>query len=206
MSHAYLLFALMALAAVASPGPGVFMTLDNALGAGWRAAMQGVAGLVLGSAVLIGLGCGGLGLVLRASPAWLAALQYGGAAYLLFLALRAWRSVPTVLAAPGPSLRASGGRLLRGLLLQLSNPKALLFFLAALPPLVQARSADSGVATWLLAASIYGAVLCAVHGLYAGAATRGAAWLRQPRFAVGLRRFSALVFAGFALALLAWRP
>jgi len=91
MNEAYLLFTVMAVFTVASPGPGVLMTLDNAISGGWRYAMAGVCGLALGAAVMASLSSAGVGLLVRSSPLLFGLLKYCGVAYLLYLAWKTWQ-------------------------------------------------------------------------------------------------------------------
>ncbi|MYM90482.1 LysE family transporter, partial [Rugamonas sp. FT82W] len=79
---------------VSSPGPGVLMTLDNAIAGGWRAAMHGVLGLALGAAAMAGLSSAGIGLLIHSSPALFQLLKYAGVAYLFHLSLKTWRRAP----------------------------------------------------------------------------------------------------------------
>lgn len=63
------LFLAMICATVASPGPGVMMTLDNAVALGWRLSLYGIAGLAIGAAAMAGLSAAGVGLlVVRRRP------------------------------------------------------------------------------------------------------------------------------------------
>jgi len=200
MLNTYWIFLVMVVFTVASPGPGVLMTLDNAIACGWRAAMHGVLGLAVGAAVMAGLSAAGIGLVIRSSPSLFLLLKYCGVAYLFYLAYKAWCRAPAPLCtAAGPAQR---GRMLRGALLQTSNPKALLFFLSVLPQFAGASATARQQVPLAVAIATYCAALVAIHGLYAGLAARASIWLRQPRSARVLSRLSALVFCAFGLTML----
>lgn len=198
MNDTYLFFVVMVVVTVSSPGPGVLMTLDNAIAGGWKASMHGVLGLALGAAVMAGLCSAGIGLLIRSSQPLFLLLKYGGVMYLFYLAYKTWhRDVP----APGTA--SAGGhrnRLVRGALLQTSNPKALLFFLSVLP---QVASGTAGHPLRLLPAiATYCAVLIVIHGCYAALATRARTWLARPRTARLLSRLSAAVFFAFGVTML----
>lgn len=90
MSDTYWLYVLMVIFTVASPGPGVLMTLDNAIASGWRASMHGVLGLALGAAIMAGLSSAGVGLLVRSSPPLFLLLKYCGVSYLFYLAYKTW--------------------------------------------------------------------------------------------------------------------
>lgn len=214
MLNTYWIFLVMVAFTVASPGPGVLMTLDNAIASGWRAAMQGVLGLAIGAALMAGLSAAGIGFLVRSSPALFVLLKYCGVAYLFYLAYRTWRRTPappvahdatptTAAAGPAPQGGERRGRMLRGALLQTSNPKALLFFLSVLPQFAGASAETRQQVPLALAIATYCALLIAIHGVYAGLAVRARIWLRQPRSARVLSRLSALVFCAFGLTMLA---
>lgn len=205
MGEAYWLFLVMVVFTVSSPGPGVLMTLDNAIAGGWRAAMHGVLGLALGAAVMAGLSSAGIGLLIRSSPALFQLLKYAGVAYLFYLSLKTWRRKAPAQAAQTQGRRETGAgaarkRLLEGALLQTSNPKSLFFFLSVLP---QVAKGAGGQPLWLvLAVATYCVVLVLVHGLYAGLAARASAWLSRPGSARLLSRLSALMFFVFGVTML----
>jgi homoserine/homoserine lactone efflux protein len=205
MNESTLLYVAMVVVTVASPGPGVLMTLDNAIARGWCAAMQGVFGLALGAAVMAGLSSAGAGLLVSSSPTLFVALKYGGALYLVYLACKAWRRQP--LAPPGDAplpRNGLGGLLLRGALLQTSNPKSLLFFLSVLPQVVVGAHGDTGwpLARTAAAIGIYCTALLLIHGVYACAAARARVWLARPSAAKVLSRISAGIYVGFGVAML----
>jgi len=208
MNDSDLLFVVMVVVTVASPGPGVLMTLDNAIARGWRASMQGVLGLAVGAAIMAGLSFAGAGLLVRSSPPLFAALKYGGCLYLAYLAWKAWRRP---VAAPGSasSVQAAGhrGLLIRGALLQTSNPKSLLFFLSVLPQVVESGEGTAWPVTRaILAIGTYCVVLLLIHALYAGAAARARGWLMTPSASRLLARLGAFAYLGFGFAMLMPRP
>jgi len=189
---------------VSSPGPGVLMTLDNAIATGWRAAMHGVLGLAIGAALMAGLSSAGVGLAVRSSPTLFLLLKYGGVCYLFYLADRAWRRVPAPIGTAGAMpARDHRSRLLRGVLLQTSNPKSLLFFLSVLPQVAGATGRSAQQVPLALAIATYCLVLLLVHGVYAGLAARARWWLSRPSAARVLSRLSACVFCAFGVTMLA---
>ena len=208
MNDSDLLFVVMVVVTVASPGPGVLMTLDNAIASGWRASMQGVIGLALGAAAMAGLSLAGAGLLVRSSPPLFVALKYGGCLYLAYLAWRAWRRP---VAAPGrtSSVRAAGhrGLLIRGALLQTSNPKSVLLFMSVLPQVVESGEGTSWpVSRAIVAVGTYCVAVLLIHALYAAAAARARRWLMTPSASRRLARLSAFFYLGFVIAMLMPRP
>lgn len=128
--QSWVLFLLVSLAAVLTPGPAMLAILGHALARGGRSTLPVVLGNAFGAVLLIGGSVFGLSALLLAVPHGLLALKWAGAAYLLWLGVRALRRE-----TPADAAR-SDGSFLRGLLIAFSNPKALLFFGAALPQFV----------------------------------------------------------------------
>ncbi len=128
------------LLAVASPGPSTVLVVQTAAVAGRRGGLLAALAMMVGavlwaSAALFGLQA------LFARFAWLyLAFRIGGGLYLLYLAMMLWRHArdPLPALAPGAPHVSSWQGFLRALLLQLSNPKIMVFFgsifLSLLPP------------------------------------------------------------------------
>jgi len=139
----WLLFLSVSLAAAFSPGPGVLMAISTATTMGARRALYSSAGNALGVFIVATTAVAGLGLLLKTSALAFGALKVAGAAYLIYLGIKAWRHASLVTettetAAPAvaqPSA-AEASRLSTfraGLLVAVSNPKAILFFTAVFP-------------------------------------------------------------------------
>ena len=88
----YLLFILIAAAVIASPGPGIVLTLKNTLQYDFRGAFPGIAGVALGMLLIAVLSAAGLGLLLTTSALAFTVLKYLGAAYLIYLGIKLWRN------------------------------------------------------------------------------------------------------------------
>jgi len=195
----YGLFVLMAGSAVLSPGPGVVMTLGNALRFGVRGSLGGVLGIAAGTIVVATASAAGLGLLLAASPLAFGLLKYCGAAYLAWLGIRLWRTRDLVL-KPGATAGA-GVQFLEGAALQVVNPNAYLFFFSALPQFIEPAA---GRAQQLAALVLtYGALVIAIHAAYAAIAARARPWLASERGQRIVNRAAGASLVGIAAGLLA---
>lgn len=197
----YFLFVLMATVTVLSPGPGVLMTLTNALHQGRRETLAGVLGIASGAAVVAALSATSVGIVLAASTTAYLILKLIGAAYLAYLGVRLWR-------APGVSLTegvakpgTAGRRFVEGVTLQLTNPKAIFFFLSVFPQFIKPDA--SFVPQFTLLVITYGSIVVAIHCVYAAFAQRAKRWLSSRTGRTLLQRVAGTVFIGFAIALAA---
>jgi threonine/homoserine/homoserine lactone efflux protein len=187
-----------------SPGPDNLFVLMQSATQGRRAGLLVTLGLctgLLGHTAAVALG---LAALLAASPAAFGALKLAGAAYLLYLAWGAWHA-PATEQADGrvASGSSSGWRLYgRGVVMNLSNPKVAIFFLALLPQFVQA---DAGPVHWQIVQ--LGAIFMIATLLVFGGFAWVAAWLggllrSSARAQRWLNRAAATVFSGLAARLL----
>ena len=198
-----LAFFSVALLLALAPGPdNLFVLMQSATG-GRRAGFAVVAGLMLGVLVQTLAVALGLAAVFAASATAFTLLKFAGAAYLVYLAWGAWRAPAAALGAPGSAAPAQPWPrlLLRGVLMNLSNPKVVLFFLALLPQFVQPGRGP--VALQLL---WFGALFIVAGSLVFGAVVLVAAALRarlagSARVQRGLNRAAALVFVALAVRL-----
>ncbi|XVU20905.1 LysE family translocator [Actinoplanes sp. CA-054009] len=135
-----LAFAAMSFLLVVIPGPSVLFIVGRALAQGRRAAMASVLGNTAGGYVLVVAVSLGVGPIVQRSALVFTALKLTGAAYLIYLGVRAWRergSLTASFTADGPSrggLRTFG----EGFTVGVSNPKGIIFFSAVLPQFVDA--------------------------------------------------------------------
>lgn len=169
--------------AQASPGPNLLAVAGAALGQGRRPALLTVAGIASGMLVWAGLVALGIGAVLAVVPALMGAMKLLGGAYLVWLALRAaraaWRGGETSIRADAGA-RGALGSYLHGLLVVLTNPKALLMWSA-----VGTFLFGSGLDAWQVAAfgPVGAASGLAIYGTYALLFSTGLAARTYARFA-----------------------
>ncbi|MCA9835283.1 MAG: LysE family translocator [Trueperaceae bacterium] len=195
-----LLFALTEFLLSLSPGPAVFLVLSQAMRLGFKGSVRGVFGIITGELIFFSLSALGLGALLIASQPLFLFIKYVGAAYLVYLGLKMiWESFKRqALTASETSVKAKPYR--QGLLMQLSNPKAILFFTALLPQFIDptAPANPQFVMLGLISITVQGSILLS----YAWLAEKGGHWLRESRFSRWLDRFagSFLIGAGLKLA------
>jgi threonine/homoserine/homoserine lactone efflux protein len=193
------LFVAAALALLLVPGPAVLYIVARSVDQGRSAGLVSVLGVHLGSLVHVSAAAVGLSSLLVSSATAFSVVKYAGAAYLIYLGVRALLS-----REPGKDVevrRAPLRTLLRqGAVVNILNPKTALFFLAFLPQFVDP---DAGYVALQLA--FFGLVFVALglvtDSLYALAAGTAGGWLRTSRYFVGARRWvSGTVFIGLGLA------
>ncbi len=198
-SAGLLVFAAAYLMATASPGSSVATVVARALARGAGGSASFIAGFVLGDLVWFAVAASGLALLAETFAALFTAIRYAGAAYLLLLAWRLW-TAPAVPVAAAPPIRSEKGMrlFLAGLALQLGNPKAIVFFLALLPAVLDLDAlSPSGFAG---AALLMAAVLSGVLFAHTAAAARARRLLSSPRAVRAVNRGSGAAMAGAAVA------
>jgi len=188
--------------AVASPGPGIASVVAQVLGRGIRAAPAQIAGILTGDFVWFIAAVSGLAALAHNFEGVFVAIKWLGAAYLLYLAFRMWTSPVAVIAAEAADDRISHGQLfLSGLTLTLSNPKAIAFFLALLPAILDLQALN--LAGFLTVAALIALILPSVLMAYAVFAHAARGFFRSPRALRNLNRVSGAAIAGAAVAIAA---
>jgi threonine/homoserine/homoserine lactone efflux protein len=173
-----------------TPGPN--MTWLAVLGAtrGRMVALAAVAGICIGLAVAGTVAGLGLTAVLTQWPILFEALRWVGTAYLFYLAWDAWRDADGVeTVVEQGSVRAFQ----QGLISNILNPKAYLFYAAMLPQFI---SGNMSIATEItLLTAIYVAVATVIHAGIAVMSGSVASFLKSSPKAVFIRRTLAVLIA-----------
>ena len=133
-----LAFALAALVLIAIPGPSVLFVIGRTLALGRRGGLLSVLGNAAGEVVQIAAVALGVGVVLAQSLLLFSVVKFAGAAYLVYLGIQAIRHRGGGGAATASSSNpASTARVLReGFIVDATNPKSIVFFVAVLPQFV----------------------------------------------------------------------
>lgn len=195
----YPLFLLVATATVLSPGPGVVMTLTNALRYGMRGTFGGILGIALGAMVVAAISATSVGVLLATSALAFTVVKLIGAAYLIYLGVRLWRSPPFKFAEASAHQASFGRRFLEGLSLQLTNPKAIFFFLSVFPQFIEPEK--NYPLQFAALVCTYSSLVVVIHCLYALFAKRTKSWLVSERGGAIVNKAAAATFVFFGVAL-----
>lgn len=187
-----------ALALNLTPGADMMFCLGQGLRAGPKAAMAANLGIAAGGLVQVTLAGLGLGALVHAHPLAFDAIRWAGVAYLLVLAVQTLRAGPAHVAKAAPARPAKVFR--QALMVNLLNPKVVLFILAFLPQFVDPlRPVLPQFLTLGAVFTLGGLGVNGVVGLMAGSIGR---WMAESRrVSLWLSRLSAAIFAGLALRL-----
>jgi len=132
-------FLVAVLVFLALPGPGTFTLLTATGRGGIRGGYTALAGLALGDQILMWLALAGVAALLKANPLVFSAVQYLGAAYLVWVGIGLLRTPSAGSDAPGTIRLAPGHYFRQAILVALLNPKAILFYMAFLPLFIDPR-------------------------------------------------------------------
>ncbi|MFI0977199.1 LysE family translocator [Streptomyces sp. NPDC021093] len=187
-----LAFAAMSFLLIVIPGPSVLFVVGRALAQGRRAALTTVAGNTLGAYVLVVAVALGVGAVVERSVLVFTTLKLVGAAYLVYLGVKAWRGRGALHASftgdapPQGSLRT----LWEGFAVGVANPKTIVFFAAVLPQFVD-RAQGYVPVQMLLLGLVFNAVAVVCDSVWGLVAATARDW-----FASSPRRLSMVGGAG----------
>lgn len=192
-----------------SPGAGAISCMTTGLRHGWRVGVWNIVGLQLGIGAILVVVAAGLGALLAASDAAFAVVKWFGVAYLLWLGVQQWRAPAHALAGaepvPGARQEAPTRRqlVLRGFLINASNPKGLVFMLAVLPQFIDPAAPQ--LPQYLLCGlSLFITDIVVMNG-YTLLAARVLRALRAPHHQLWLQRGFGTLFIAAALLLSAFR-
>ncbi|HVD90336.1 MAG TPA: LysE family translocator, partial [Jatrophihabitantaceae bacterium] len=130
-----LAFTAAAVALIVLPGPNVIFLLARGIGGGRRVALISVAGVETATAVFVLATAAGLSAVIASSAVAFSLLRYGGAAYLIYLGIRALLGRGRLeLVGPAAPRSPSGRRAFaEAFAIGIANPKVAIFFVAFFP-------------------------------------------------------------------------
>jgi threonine/homoserine/homoserine lactone efflux protein len=167
----FALYLLVEGAMAVSPGAAVLFVINRGLAQGFSASLAATAGVLSANALYFIASVLGLSAIITAYPGAFRAVQWLGAAYLVFLAWGAWTARPGGLSLSQGDTRSHVQAYLSVFAAQMANPKALITFAAIVPPFINPAFPVAPQMAWLAAGSMV-PELCvlAVYGATAAAA------------------------------------
>ncbi|MFK3771550.1 LysE family transporter [Pseudomonas xanthosomatis] len=181
-----------------SPGAGAIASMSSGLQYGFWRGYWNALGLQLGLIVQIAIIAAGVGAILAASATAFQVIKWFGVAYLVYLAYRQWRALPMDMSEES-AVRPIGKPLslvFRGFLVNVSNPKALVFMLAVLPQFINPH--QPLLAQYVAITVTMISVDMLVMAGYTGLASKVLRLLRTPKQQKRLNRTFAGLFIGAA--------
>ncbi|WP_298145183.1 LysE family transporter [uncultured Acinetobacter sp.] len=183
-----------------SPGAGAIASMSSGLNYGFRLGYWNALGLQLALLVQIGIVAAGAGVLFATSPWAFLAIKWFGVGYLLYLAYLQWRApVQSIHIQQEQPTKSAARLVLSGFLVNMSNPKAIVFLLAVLPQFLDLSRPQ--LPQYLIMALTMITIDLMVMAGYTGLAAKVLRLLRSPRQQKIMNRSFATLFAGAALLL-----
>lgn len=199
--HLYAAFlGVMAVMAI-TPGPANVFSVANGVQRGKAGALLGVVGMNAATLVWFGAAALGLGALVTAFPDAFRLISIAGALYVVWLGISALRGAFRTMADPDqPTVRMGRSALVDGFMVQIANPKAVLFFTAVLPPFLDAsRPAAPQLALFALATIGMDVIAMSAYGLGGAALARR---MSEPRFRAGFSVLTGVLLLAAAVLIL----
>ena len=138
----FTLFLVTSAFAVATPGPGVLMTLTSSIRYGLRTAVWVILGTSTGTVVMSIISSTGLGILIATSPTAYETIKALGALYMVYLGVRLFKAKPFSFdlaskeKAMSVTVKQKGTLWLQGITLQMTNPMLIMFFVSLFPQFI----------------------------------------------------------------------
>ncbi|PMH89922.1 LysE family translocator, partial [Vibrio cyclitrophicus] len=166
-----------------TPGPGVFAILARGMVQGWRKCITLSLGMICSDLIYLTLACFGLATIAENWSFSFEVIRYVGAAYLIYLGYKMFKSLPEVQGsaelAAKQSQKSELASFAQGFLISASNPKVILFYISFLPTFVDLtvlRSQDIVLVSVLASVALMSGLMLIAMG-----AGRMASLLKTPR-------------------------
>jgi len=184
--------------AVGTPGPGIAAVIARSLAHGFKGAPAFVAGFIAGDLTWFAIAATGLAALAKTAETVFVVIKWAGVIYLLYLAWKLWTAPAERVAVADNDERQHGWRAFAAsLMLTLANPKAILFFLALLPTVVDLASMN--VVRFVEISLAIVIVMPGVLFTYVFLAARARELFTTPKAVRRLNRSSGVAMAGAAV-------
>ena len=197
----FLLFMGVSWALIIAPGPDMLYVITRGMAHGRRAGVLSAVGVVCGILVHTTAAAFGLTLILQTSAFAFLFVKFAGAAYLIYLGIRAWLEKSTFTLETAPPAVTSRTLFWQGVLSNALNPKIAIFFLAFLPQFVDQGSSQvtSQMVLLGLTFACFGLCFLLVVGYSSGAIGK---WLTgRPQYAQFFQRLAGGILLGLGIRL-----
>ncbi len=197
--HHYFIFVSLAAITVLSPGPGVLLTLSNSIRFGFNGAVSGIFGVAFGTFLVAAVSATSLGLILAASTIAFSIMKYVGAAYLIYLGIKLWCSTDHIVSKKRALHGNKKWRFYEGVTIQVTNPKAVFFFMSIYPQFIYYSTEFVGQFSVLVLT--YSVLVVIIHMTYALMAESARDWINTPKCSKVFNKIGGGTFICFGVGL-----
>ena len=199
----WLLFMGVAIVAVISPGPAILLSISNSIRFGVSKVVLSSFGNICGLLILSTAAIFGLGAILKTSTTLFLVIKLIGAAYLIYLGIRQWRSKTNFfegIEEESTQLKSNKRFFVEGFLIAVTNPKAILFFTALFPQFINMQA--SLVSQFLIMTFTFMAISFVALTTYGLLAKKTKKWLSTGQRAKWFNRTLGSLFVLIGVGLL----
>ena len=200
----WMMFSLVAFLNIISPGPAILLAVSNGISSGLRVVAVSALGNGLGLLILSTVSMFGLGTILQTSAVLFTLVKILGASYLIYLGINKFRSRDTFFVDEGINNVEEKIEYLKkfkeSFIIAVTNPKAILFFVALFPIFLDTSSPSLPqftVMTLTFMSLSFGSLM--TYGYIAESARH---WFKKPHVIKIFHRVTGGIFIGFGVALL----
>jgi threonine/homoserine/homoserine lactone efflux protein len=190
--HSFLIYCTVYAIAIAVPGPGVIAMVARALGGGFRPAIPAAAGMALGDWIYMTCSAFGLAVLAQTLGGLFLIVKLAAAVYLIYLGWCFWHAPVKEMEAIAPQTASSS--FVSQLMVTLGNPKAMAFFVALLPTVIDVSRI--GVVGYVQLSAATAVLIPAIMLSYAVLASRLRGFLASAKARKRLNRGAAVIMAG----------
>ncbi|WP_425918297.1 LysE family transporter [Acinetobacter sp. TSRC1-2] len=177
-----------------SPGAGAIASMSSGLNYGFRRGYWNALGLQLALLLQIGIVAAGVGVLFATTPWAFLVVKWFGVSYLLYLAYLQWQApTQSIEIQQEPPDKSIAKLVLHGFLINMSNPKAIVFLLAVLPQFLD-LSKPQWIQYLIMAATMVTIDLIVMAG-YTGLAAKVLRLLKSPKQQKYMNRTFAILFS-----------
>ena len=184
------------------PGPNTLFVLKNSVGRGIKGGYLAAGGVFIGDAVLMFLAYAGVATLIKTTPVLFNIVRYLGAFYLLYLGARIlWSTLKAKSAAAAEDAAPFGAIFKRALVLSLTNPKAILFYVSFFVQFIDVNAPHAGLSFFILATTLEVVSFCYLSFLIVSGAFVTQYIRTKKKLAKVGNSLIGLLFVGFAARL-----
>lgn len=184
------------------PGPNTIFVLKNSVGRGMKGGYLAATGVFIGDAVLMFLAYAGVATLIKTTPVLFNIVRYLGAFYLLYLGVKIlWSTLKAKGSTESQEAVPFGAIFKRALVLSLTNPKAILFYVSFFVQFIDVNASHAGLSFFILATTLEVVSFCYLSFLIiSGAFVTHYIRTKKKLVKVG-NSLIGLIFVGFAARL-----
>lgn len=195
----YLIYVGVAFATILLPGPAVILTINNSIQRGLLKSFAGILGIALAILLVATLSATSLGFVLANSVMAFTVVKILGAAYLIYLGIKMWRTKAVTNTHTNIKKSSLLKCFIEGFLVSISNPKAIVFFMSIFPQFIDLS--QNYKPQFILLAATFSALIVLVHSMYALFSSIAKSRLSSSSGNTLLNKISGSVFVAFGVGL-----